>query len=341
VDLRDALGRLFARSDLTADETAEVFGQVMDGEASAAQIGALLAALRTKGETVAEVVGAARAMRARAIRLPLEAATAQVLVDTCGTGGDGRATINVSTIAALVVAACGVKVAKHGNRAISSRAGSADVLEALGVEVSCSPATAAACLEEVGIAFLFAPAYHGATRHAAAPRRELGHRTIFNVLGPLTNPAGARRHVIGVFDRAWCEPLAQALAQLGSERALVVHGAGGFDEIATAGETEVAELAPGGAVRRHRLAPHDFGLGEHDPAGLAGGDAAANAEAVQAILGGAAGAGQAAVVMAASAALVVADAARDYREGAAQAAAALASGRARATLDALVARSRR
>jgi anthranilate phosphoribosyltransferase len=333
VEIKEALARLFARHDLSAEETAAVFGAVMDGQATPAQIGALLTALRMKGETVAEVVGAARAMRARAVKLPLGRSD-EVMIDTCGTGGDGRATINISTIAALVVAACGVKVAKHGNRAISSRAGSADVLEALGVAVDCAPEIAARCLDRVGIAFLFAPAYHGATKHAAAPRRELGQRTIFNVLGPLTNPAGARRHSIGVFDAAWVEPLARALGELGSERALVVHGAGGFDEIATAGITQAAELADG-RVRRLEILPRDFGLEEHDPAGLAGGDAAHNAEAARAILGGSSGAGRAAVVMAAAAALVVAGAHDGWHAAARRAEQAIDSGGATGVLDAL------
>ncbi|HJZ85393.1 MAG TPA: anthranilate phosphoribosyltransferase [Polyangia bacterium] len=340
MELKAALARLFARQDLDADETAAVFGAVMDGQATPAQIGALLAALRMKGETVGEVVGAARAMRSRAVRLPWQAPAGAVVVDTCGTGGDGCATINISTIAALAVAACGVRVAKHGNRAVSSRAGSADVLEALGVEVACTPEAAARCLDQVGIAFLFAPAYHGATRHAAGPRKELGTRTIFNVLGPLTNPAGASRQVIGVFEERWCQPLACALGELGSERALVVHGAGGLDEIAPAGPTQVAELEPGGRVRTYTLAPREFGLPEHDPAGLRGGDVAANAEAARAILAGGGGAGRAAVVMAAGATLVVAGRAPDWAAGARQAEAALDDGRAAATLAALVRASR-
>ena len=333
MDLKAALGRLFARQNLSAEETAAVFGAVMDGQATPAQIGALLTALRMKGETVAEVVGAAQAMRARAVKLPL-GRNDEVMIDTCGTGGDGRATINISTIAALVVAASGVKVAKHGNRAISSRAGSADVLEALGVAVDCTPEVAARCLDRVGICFLFAPAYHSATKHVAGPRRELGQRTVFNVLGPLTNPAGAKRHSIGVFDAAWVEPLARALGELGSERALVVHGAGGYDEIAVAGVTQAAELVDG-RVRRLEMLPRDFGLEEHDPAGLAGGDAAHNAEAARAILGGAKGAGRAAVVMAAAAALVVAGTAEDFHDAARKAEQAIDNGRATAVLDAL------
>jgi anthranilate phosphoribosyltransferase len=334
VDVRGALARLFAGGSLDEDETAAVFGEVMDGAATPAQIGALLAALRMKGETVAELVGAARAMRARALPIAARADGAR-LVDTCGTGGDGAATINISTIAAIVVAACGAKVAKHGNRAVSSRAGSADVLEALGVRVDCSAEVAARCLDQVGIAFLFAPAYHGATRHANGPRRELGVRTLFNLLGPLTNPAGARHQVVGVFDGAWCEPLARALGVLGSVRALVVHGAGGLDEISPAGETTCAELAFG-TVRTRRITPGDFGLPEGDPAGLRGGDVSHNAAAARAILAGEQGVGRSAVVMAAAAALWVVEQAADLPAAARQAEAALDDGRAARTLDALV-----
>ncbi len=298
MQLGAAIARACARESLSAEEMAGAVGRIMDGEATPAQIGALLVALRMKGETIDEVVGAAMAMRARAqtLRVP-----AGVVVDTCGTGGDGRGTINVSTIAALVVAAAGVRVAKHGNRAQSSRSGSADVLEALGVDVAAPVDVVERCLDEVGIGFLFAPAFHGATRHVAAARKELGVRTIFNLLGPLTNPAGARHQLIGVYDAALVEPLARALGRLGSERALVVHG-DGMDEFSTDGATEVAEL-DGGHVRRYTLRPADFGLADEDPAGLAGGDAAFNAGAARAILGGARGAGRSAVVMSAAGAL--------------------------------------
>jgi anthranilate phosphoribosyltransferase len=303
-------------------------------------MGALLAALRAKGETVDEIVGAATAMRARATALPEELEGSPqggaMLVDCCGTGGDGRATLNVSTIAALVVAACGVKVAKHGNRAVSSRSGSADVLSSLGVNISCGPGGALRCLREAGICFLFAPDYHGATRHAAGVRRELGVRTIFNLLGPLTNPAGVRRQLLGVFDPKWCEPIAQALSALGSERALVVHGEGGLDEIAPAGKTFVAELAPDGAVRTFTLSPADFGLAEEDPAGLRGGEPAENAARAREILAGQPGAARAAVVMAAAATLRVAERAQDFPAGARMAEAAIDSGRARQILETLV-----
>jgi anthranilate phosphoribosyltransferase len=282
------------------------------------------------------MVGAARAMRARAVPVRVEGG---ILVDTCGTGGDGAGTINVSTIAALVAAACGVRVAKHGNRAQSSRAGSADLLEALGVDVAAPPAVAERCLAELGIGFFYAPSFHGATRHAAPVRREIGVRTLFNLLGPLTNPAGARRQVVGVFAAEWIEPVARALGALGAERALVVHGAGGLDEIAPAGPTEVAEWS-GGELSRYAIAPADFGLREEDPAGLRGGDAAENAARARAILGGEAGAGRACVVMAAAAALYAAGE-PSLERAARRAEEAIDGGAARALLDRLVAASRR
>jgi anthranilate phosphoribosyltransferase len=279
------IARALERQDLTRAEMSEVVGQIMDGGATPAQIGGFLVALRAKGEAVEELVGAAAAMRARAA--PIACPDLPRSVDTCGTGGDGAGTLNVSTLAAILVAACGAVVAKHGNRALSSRCGSADVLEALGVRVDTEPAVVARCLGEAGIGFLFAPRFHAATRHAAGPRRELGTRTIFNLLGPLTNPAGVRHQVVGVYAPAWCAPLAAALGALGLRRAAVVHGAGGIDEIAIRGVTTVAlwdEAA--GAVRDLALTPGAFGCGELDPAGLAGGDAAANAAALGAVLAG-------------------------------------------------------
>jgi anthranilate phosphoribosyltransferase len=280
-----AIGRALDGRDLSRDEMAEVIGQIMDGGATPAQIGGVLIALRAKGEAVEELVGAAVAMRRRAA--PLACPRLEQSVDTCGTGGDGAGTLNVSTLAALLVAASGGTVAKHGNRALSSRCGSADVLEALGVAVDAEPAVVARCIAAAGIGFAFAPRFHAATRHAAAPRRELGTRTIFNLLGPLTNPAGVRHQVVGVYDRRWCEPVAAALGALGVRRAAVVHGAGGLDEIAVRGETFVAlwdEAA--GAVSALTLAPARFGLEEVDPAGLAGGDAAFNAAAIRDVLAG-------------------------------------------------------
>jgi anthranilate phosphoribosyltransferase len=320
-----ALARVLARKDLTADEIAAVFGRIMDGEATPAQIGGLLVALRMKGETADEIAGAARAMRARAT--PLRCPEPERAVDTCGTGGDGSGSINVSTIAAIVTAACGVRVAKHGNRALSSRAGSADVLEALGVVTQAPVAVVERCLAEVGIAFLFAPSFHAATRHAAGPRRELGARTLFNLLGPLTNPAGVKNQVVGVYDGAWCAPMAEALGRLGARRAFVIHGSGGLDEVSVAGGTAVAEWT-GAEVRGYQVTPADFGLREEDPAGLAGGDAAQNAAAARAVLAGQGGAPRAAVLMESAMALLAAGATASLQEGAGMAAAAIDGGAA-------------
>jgi anthranilate phosphoribosyltransferase len=349
MEIRDAIAELCARRDLSTEEMADTMGRIMDGNATPGQIAALLVGLRLKGETVDEVVGAARAMRARAtcVRVP-----DGILVDTCGTGGDGARTVNISTIAALVVAACGVRVAKHGNRSVSSRSGSADVLEALGVDVSAPPRTVERCLHDIGIGFFFAPAYHGATQKVAAVRREIGVRTIFNLLGPLTNPAGVQYQLVGVYDPRWVEPIARALGHLGAARVLVLHGAGGLDEFAPAGETRVAELiakqAPGAGVpaggepqvTSYRLTPRDFGLDESDPAELAGGDAHHNAGIVRSILGGAHSAVRNVVIMSAAATLRLAGAAPDLQAGARRAAAALDDGSALGMLERLADASR-
>ncbi|HLL24900.1 MAG TPA: anthranilate phosphoribosyltransferase, partial [Kofleriaceae bacterium] len=278
-----ALNRILDGSNLSRAEVAEVFGQIMDGEATPAQIGGFLIALRSKGETVDELVGAASAMRNRAT--PLTCPRLDHSIDTCGTGGDGAGTFNVSTLAAILIAACGGQVAKHGNRALSSRCGSADVLEALGVTVETDPAIVTRSIEHANIGFAFAPRFHAATRHASAPRKELGTRTIFNLLGPLTNPAAVRHQVVGVYDARWCEHVAAALGALGCRRAAVVHGAGGLDELAVHGETHVA-LYDDGQVLARTLRPKDFGCDELDAAGLAGGDAAENALVMRKVLAG-------------------------------------------------------
>jgi anthranilate phosphoribosyltransferase len=293
-----AIGRALDKQDLSRAEMAEVVGQIMDGQATSAQIGGFLIALRAKGEAVDELVGAAAAMRSRA--LPLAHPHPERGIDTCGTGGDGAGTINVSTLAAILIAACGGVVAKHGNRALSSKCGSADVLEALGVATDAEPRIVERCMRVAGIGFAFAPRFHAATRHAAGPRKELGTRTIFNLLGPLTNPANVKHQVVGVYDRRWCEPMAAALGALGLRRAAVVHGDGnpemergglgptrGIDEIAVRGQTHVAIWdADAGVVRALQLAPATFGVGELDPAGLAGGDAAHNAGILRRVLAG-------------------------------------------------------
>jgi len=281
--IQRAIARALDRIDLSRAEVAEVFGQIMDGETTPAQIGGLLVALRAKGEAVDELVGAASAMRSRA--LPLDCPRRDHSIDTCGTGGDGAGTVNVSTLAAILIAACGGVVAKHGNRALSSKCGSADVLEALGIRVDAEPAVVTRSIATAGIGFAFAPKFHAATRHAAGVRKELGTRTIFNLLGPLTNPACVSHQVVGVYDGRWCEPVAAALGALGLRRAAVVHGAGGLDEIGVTGETFVA-LWDQGELSAFTLAPRAFGCDESDPRGLAGGDAAHNAGIVRKVLAG-------------------------------------------------------
>jgi anthranilate phosphoribosyltransferase len=330
LDLRAALGRVVERQDLTAEEMAAVVGRIMDGEGTPAQVGALLTGLRMKGETVSEVVGAALAMRARMLRVT----AGEGVLDTCGTGGDGSGSVNISTLASFIVAACGVKVAKHGNRALSSRSGSHDVIEALGIDPAPSPDLAVRCLEEVGLCFMFAPAYHAATKSVAGPRREIGFRTLFNLLGPLTNPAGARLHLNGVFTRERCEFLARAHKALGSRRALVVHG-GGFDEIAPTGPTQVAELSADGNVRCYEITPGAFGLPEADPAGLKGGEPALNARILREALEGVPGAVRLSALMNAAAGMYVAGAAPDFVTAATRAAQALDTGKAMAVLERL------
>jgi anthranilate phosphoribosyltransferase len=330
LDLRAALARVVERKDLSADEMAAVVGRIMDGDGTPAQVGALLTGLRMKGETVAEVVGAAQAMRARMLRIT----TGEGVLDTCGTGGDGSGSVNISTLSSFIVAACGVKVAKHGNRALSSRSGSHDVIEALGIDPAPSPDLALRCLEEVGICFMFAPAYHAATKSVAGPRREIGFRTLFNLLGPLTNPAGARLHLNGVFARERCEFLARAHKALGSRRALVVHG-GGLDEIAPAGPTQVAELSADGNVRCYEITPGSFGLPEADPAGLKGCAPAVNARILREALEGVPGAVRLSALMNAAAGMYVAGAAPDFATAATRAAQALDTGKALALLERL------
>ena len=329
--IREALAALIGGKSLTTADMTAVVGQIMDGAATPAQVGALLAALRMKGETVDEVVGAAQAMRDRMVRVTTDY---PVLLDTCGTGGDGSGSVNVSTLATFILAACGVKVAKHGNRALSSRSGSHDVLEALGIDPSPAPDVASRCLDQLGLCFMFAPAYHAATKHAAGPRREVGFRTLFNLIGPLTNPAGTRYHVNGVFAPERCEFLARAHHQMGSQRAMVVHGAGGLDEFAPAGATLVAELREG-KVRSYEVTPADFGLDEANADELKGGEPADNAHMLLASLQGKAGAGRMAALMTAAAGLVVTGGAPDLRAGAALAALALDGGQALAVLERL------
>ena len=335
LDLKLAIHKVVEGEDLTAAEVSEVFGRIMDGEATPAQIGGLLIGLRMKGVTANEIAGAARSMRERA--LPIQCDDPDHAVDTCGTGGDGSGSVNVSTMAAIVTAAAGGLVAKHGNRALSSRSGSADVLEALGVAIEVPVETVETCMRELGIGFLFAPSFHAATRHAAEPRRELGTRTMFNLLGPLTNPARARNQVIGVFGPEWCRPVAEALGALGARRIFVVHGEGGIDEIAVAGKTLMCSYDEDvGEVEERYITPSDFGLEEADEAGLAGGDAAANAAFALRLFAGEIGAGRNAVIMETAVALCACGIATDLRDGATRAAEAIDSGAATKKLEDLI-----
>ena len=316
---------------LTASEAAAAFDAIMDGEAAEAQLAAILTALHIRGETVEEITAAARAMRARALSIeaPDDA------IDTCGTGGDGLATLNISTAAALVAAACGLKVAKHGNRAQSSRSGSADVLAALGVKIDLAPAEVSRCITEAGLGFMFAPAHHSAMKHVTPVRKQLGFRTIFNLLGPLANPALVKRQVVGVFAGKWLEPLAHTLFALGVERAWVVYGSDGLDELTVTGESHVAELNHG-QVSRFTVSPADAGLGVHPLAAIQGGDIEHNAAAITRLLAGERGAYRDIVALNTAAALVVAGKASSLKDGAAMALAALDSGAARAVLAKLV-----
>lgn len=330
-DPNAALKRLLAGEHLEREEVSALFGRIMDGEVGEAQIAALLIALAMKGETPQEIAGAAQAMRERVRRVPHRL---EMVVDTCGTGGDGKGTFNVSTAAAFVAAAGGVPIAKHGNRAVSSRSGSADVLAALGVEVEVEPEEAARRLETVGIAFLFAPLHHPAMKAVAPVRRALGVRTVFNLLGPLTNPAGAQRQVLGVFSRARVEPMAQVLSWLGCERALVVHGEDGTDEITTTGTTFVAEVDRG-EIKSFVLDAAELGAARAEPAQLSGGTPEENAERLQAVLAGEPGALADIVAVNAGAALYVAGEAKDLVEGFARARDLLSSGAAAAKLEEL------
>ena len=329
--------KLQRRQDLTQEEAAGAMDAIMEGRAQPAQIAGFLIGLSMKGERPAEIVGLAQTMRARATKL---SRTHAPVFDTCGTGGDRAHTFNVSTVAALVLAACGVMVAKHGNRSVSSQCGSADLFEALGVRVSAEPDTVERCLDEVGIAFFFAPTFHPSMRHAAPTRKDLGVRTAFNLLGPLTNPAGASRQLVGVPRPELTELVARSLALLGSERAWVVHGADGLDEISTTGYTKVSECRDG-TVNTFYVHPADFGLAKSSSSQLRGGDAAANAAIARRVLGGEPGAARDIVLLNAAASLLIADRVATIAEGIGQAAAVLDNGKAAEALDRLITVSNR
>jgi anthranilate phosphoribosyltransferase len=329
--LEAAIRKVAAGQTLSQLEAAQAFDVIMSGVASDAQVGALLMGLRVRGETVDEIAGAARAFRQCAVSVKAP----EGAIDTCGTGGDAKNTHNISTCAAFVVAGVGVPVAKHGNRSISSRSGSADVLAALGVNIECGPETVARCIEQCGLGFMFAPVHHPAMQHVTKVRRELGIRTIFNLLGPLTNPAGTKYQVVGVFAEQWVEPIARVLGLLGVERAWVVHGADGLDELTTTHISHVAVLDRG-RVSTFKISPRNAGLPDARPEDLTGGDAIGNAAHIRAVLQGNRGPLRDIVLLNAAAALLVVGKAHSLREAVAIAAESIDSGKAKAVLDALV-----
>jgi anthranilate phosphoribosyltransferase len=334
-DLRPFLARVAAGQRLSEAEAEAAFEIIMSGDATPSQMGGLLMGMRVRGESVDEITGAARIMRSKAVAITAPPGT----IDTCGTGGDGSGTFNVSTATALVLAGAGVPVAKHGNRALSSRSGSADVLTALGVNIDCDMAIVQRCLDEIGIGFLMAPRHHSATRHVAPTRVELATRTIFNLLGPLSNPAGAKRQLVGVFAPEWVVPMAEVLGRLGAEHVWVVHGSG-MDELTTAGVTTVAEFH-GGTVRSFEVVPEDAGLKRAALDDLKGGEPAHNAALMRGVLAGEKGPLRDIVLLNSAAGLIVAGRAANLREGVAIAADTIDSGKAADVLKRLVAETNR
>ena len=330
-EFKGLIAKVASGALLSREEAALAFDRMMSGEATPSQMGGLLMGMRVRGETVDEITGAASTMRAKMTKVaaPPEA------IDVVGTGGDGSGSYNVSTCAALIVAGAGVPVAKHGNRALSSKSGAADVLGALGVKIDLRPDEITRCIYEAGIGFMFAPAHHPATKNVAATRVELATRTIFNLLGPLSNPAGVRRQMIGVFSRQWIEPMAQVLKALGAEAAWVAHGSDGLDEITTSGPTHVAALE-NGTVRTFEVNPEDIGIAKSKPEALRGGDAESNAAALRTVLKGTKGPYRDIAVFNAAAALIVAGKVKDLKEGAAMAAKSLDSGEAEGRLERLI-----
>mgnify|MGYP000002899518 CR=1 FL=1 len=328
--ISEAIKKVVEKEDLTFAEAKEVMTEIMEGQATPVQIAGLLTALRMKGETVTEITAFAQVMREKATKVTPKA----TVIDTCGTGGDGACTINISTLSALVVAGAGVAVAKHGNRSVSSRCGSADLLEHWGVNLALTPEQLSACIDEVGIGFLFAPGLHPAMKYAIGPRKELGIRTVFNILGPLTNPAGAKRQVMGIFAPDLVEKMAGVLAALGSERALVVHG-DSLDELTVTGSNLISEVKDG-QVKTYTLTPEEVGLTKSPLQALVGGSVAKNAEIAEAVLSGKKGAARDVVLLNAAAALLVANKAANFTEGIKLAAEAIDSGAAKAKLNQLV-----
>ncbi len=326
-----AIAKVVTGEALSREAARTAMEQILAGDATPAQIAALVVGLRMKGETPLEIAGMAEALRARSSPIRTRRAP---LVDTCGTGGDSAGTFNISTTVALVAASCGVAVAKHGNRAVSSRTGSADVLESLGVRIDLTPEAAGRSLDLLGITFLFAPNYHAALRHAAAPRREIGVRTVFNVLGPLSNPAGARRQLLGVYSDTLVRPVAEVLRELGTEHAWIVHGRDGLDELTVFGPSHVAEVRDG-AIREFEVKPSELGLEARDREGIAGGDPRANAARIRAILDGEKGPARDIVLLNTAAALIVAGLAANLSQGIDRAAQAIDRGEAKAKLQEL------
>ena len=329
--IKPLLNKVAAGQALSEPEAENAFNIIMSGDATPAQIGAFLMALRVRGETVDEITAAARIMRSKALMITAP----KNAMDVVGTGGDASGTLNISTGSAIVVAGCGVPIAKHGNRALSSRAGAADVLGALGVNIDCEMPLIEKSIREAGIGFMMAPRHHSATRHVAGPRVELATRTIFNILGPLSNPAGVNRLLVGVFAKKWVEPMAEVLGKLGAEKAWVIHGSDGIDELTTTGPSYVSAYE-NGKVTNFEVSPADAGIPFSKTEDIKGGDAEENAKAMTAMLGGEKGAFRDIVIYTAAAALIVADKARDLKEGAAIAADAIDSGKAQKALDSMV-----
>ena len=338
--IREAIAKVVKGADLTEVEMVDVMNEIMGGDATSAQIASFITALRIKGETVSEITGAARVMREKAVRVTAEG---KCVVDMCGTGGDEAMTFNISTAAAFVVAGCGIIVAKHGNRSVSSKSGSADVLESLGVNIEAGVAVVEACLREVGIGFMFAPLMHSAMKFAAPVRREIGIRTIFNMLGPLTNPAGAKMQVLGVYAPELTDIFAKVLLNLGSTHAFIVHGSDGLDEITLTGETKVTELEvtelKDGFIRTYHIKPEDFGLKRCAPKDIMGGDPEENARIITDVLNGKKGPERDIVLLNAAAGITVAGKARSLEEGVAIAHGSIDSGEAMKKLKALIAKT--
>lgn len=332
--IKSTLNKIASGEDLTRSEMEGAMSEIMGGEATPAQIGGFITGLRMKGETVDEIAGAAAIMREKATKINPKIGNGKVVIDTCGTGGDGKNTFNISTASALVAAGAGAVVAKHGNRSVSSMCGSADVLEALGVNIDLTPEEVERCIEEVGIGFLFAPKLHGAMKHAIGPRKELGIRTIFNILGPLTNPAGASAQLLGVYDPDLVEVIAEVLKALGSERAMVVNGSGA-DELTTTGPSVVSYLK-GGKIENFTVEPEKLGLKPASLEDLRGGDSAENAAIIDDILEGKEGPKKDVVIFNSAAALIVAGLAPDFAAGIEMAADSIESSRAKVTLERLV-----